>query len=231
MRAFSVLAVIGYHFFPVWVKGGFIGVDIFFVISGFLIGGILFDSLRANTFSLLDFYARRIRRIFPALILVMAVSLAFGWFALLPDDYQSLGKHTAGGAGFVSNFLLRREAGYFDVASERKPLLHLWSLGVEEQFYIVFPLFLWLLCRKELRTTTFLFIFLLVSMAINLSVYKTRVVFNFYMPITRFWEFSVGALLALAQRRTLPALLSRGLLKLDAGLARCLVPAFDGLGS
>jgi peptidoglycan/LPS O-acetylase OafA/YrhL len=199
LRAFAVLAVIGYHFFPAWVKGGFVGVDIFFVISGFLIGGILLDSFCNNAFSLLDFYARRIRRILPALILVMVTSLTFGWFALLPDDYQNLGKHTAGGAGFVSNLILWTEVGYFDVSAERKPLLHLWSLGVEEQFYIVFPLFLWFLWAKRLRTTTFLCAFLSVSFALNLALYKHEA-FAFYMPLTRFWELAAGAMLALLKQ-------------------------------
>jgi peptidoglycan/LPS O-acetylase OafA/YrhL len=215
-----VLAVVGYHFFPAWVKGGFVGVDIFFVISGFLIGGILLDALRDNTFSLLDFYARRLRRIFPALILVMAATLVFGWFALLPDDYQNLGKHTAGGAGFIANFLFWREAGYFDVAAERKPLLHLWSLGVEEQFYFVFPLFLWFLWAKGWRTLTFLLLFLFVSFAANLAVYKKYAAFDFYMPITRFWELAAGALLALAQRKPLFDTLSRAFLRLDALLSK-----------
>jgi peptidoglycan/LPS O-acetylase OafA/YrhL len=219
LRALAVLAVIGYHFFPAWVKGGFVGVDIFFVISGFLIGGILLEALHEHTFSFLDFYARRIRRILPALILVMAAVLAFGWFALLPDDYRNLGKHTAGGGGFISNIMLWKEAGYFDVAAERKPLLHLWSLGVEEQFYIFFPLFLWFLWAKGLRASIFLSAFLFMSLAINLSVYKKYAVFDFYMPITRFWEFAVGALLALAQCKPMPASLSRLFLKLDAWLA------------
>jgi peptidoglycan/LPS O-acetylase OafA/YrhL len=201
LRAFSVLAVVGYHFFPLWVKGGFIGVDIFFVISGFLIGGILLDSRRNGTFSLRDFYARRIRRIFPALIVVMVASLAFGWFALLPDDYLNLGKHAAGGAGFIANLLFWQEAGYFDVAAERKPLLHLWSLGIEEQFYIFFPLFLWGLWKKSLRPFTFILLLTFLSYRWNLATYKHQAAFDFYLPVTRFWELLAGVLLALWERR------------------------------
>jgi peptidoglycan/LPS O-acetylase OafA/YrhL len=201
LRAFAVLAVVGYHFFPYWVKGGFVGVDVFFVISGFLIGGILLDSLANDSFSLRGFYARRVRRIFPALIVVMASSLAFGWFALLPDDYQNLGKHVAGGAGFIANLLLWKEAGYFDAAAERKLLLHLWSLGVEEQFYIFFPLFLWGLWKKNLRLVTFLALLTWGSYRWNLVTYKKDPVFDFYSPMTRFWELLAGVLLALWERR------------------------------
>jgi peptidoglycan/LPS O-acetylase OafA/YrhL len=217
LRAFAVLAVIGYHFFPKYVRGGFVGVDIFFVISGFLIGGILHNSLSDGTFSFWEFYARRIRRIFPALILVMAAALVFGWFALLPDDYQNLGKHTLGGAGFVSNLILWRESGYFDVAMARKPLMHLWSLGIEEQFYIVLPLFLWGLSRKGMRPLTFLLLFFFVSLTANLAVYKRHPVFDFYAPLTRFWELLAGSALALMPRSPL---FTRKALALDAFLGR-----------
>ena len=219
LRAFAVLAVIGYHYFPRWVRGGFVGVDVFFVISGFLIGGILLDALAAGKFSLLDFYMRRIRRIVPALLLVMVAALAFGWFALLPDDYQSLGKHTAGGASFISNLLLWKEAGYFDVISERKPLLHLWSLGVEEQFYIVFPILLWLTWRSKLRCSACIFVLLIASLALNLAVCKKYAVFDFYAPLTRFWELLVGSGIAAIERSNMPVF-SRGFLKCDAWLAK-----------
>src|SRR5207245_193984 len=134
-----------YHAFPAALSGGFVGVDIFFVISGFLISKIIFKSLEIDEFSFVDFYSRRIRRIFPALATVLLATFILGWFILYPDEYRQLGKHIAGGAGFVSNFVLWRESGYFDAAAETKPLLHLWSLGIEEQFYIVFPMFAWLL--------------------------------------------------------------------------------------
>ncbi|MDR1349746.1 MAG: acyltransferase, partial [Zoogloeaceae bacterium] len=200
LRAIAVLAVIGYHFFPAWIKGGFVGVDVFFVISGFLIGGILLEALRKGEFSLTEFYARRIRRIFPALILVLLSVLAFGWFALWPEDYQNLGKHTAGGAAFISNFLFWQEAGYFDVAAERKPLLHLWSLGVEEQFYIVFPISLWLLWRMKLRILAGIALFAFVSFVLNFAVYRSYPDFDFYFPLTRFWELLAGAVLWLVLR-------------------------------
>jgi len=134
--------VVGFHVFPEWVPGGFVGVDVFFVISGFLITGILLQEMRAGEFSFARFYARRIRRIFPALIIVLLACFIAGWLILLPDEMKALGKHIAGSAGFVSNFVLLGDSGYFDGAAERKPLLHIWSLGIEEQFYIAWPLIL-----------------------------------------------------------------------------------------
>lgn len=132
LRAIAVLSVVGFHAFPKIFKGGFVGVDIFFVISGFLISTIIFNSLEKNSFSFIEFYSRRIRRIFPSLIVVLIATLVFGYFSLLADEYASLGNHVAGGAGFISNILLWGESGYFDRSSDLKPLLHLWSLGIEE---------------------------------------------------------------------------------------------------
>jgi peptidoglycan/LPS O-acetylase OafA/YrhL len=143
LRAIAVLSVVGFHAFPGWLKGGFIGVDVFFVISGYLISTIIFSSLRQSSFSFTEFYARRITRIFPALLVVLLASFILGWHVLLADEFKQLGKQIAGGAGFVSNFILWRESGYFDNAAETKPLLHLWSLGIEEQFYFAWPLLLW----------------------------------------------------------------------------------------
>ena len=126
LRAVAVLAVVLFHAFPAWLRGGFIGVDIFFVISGFLITGILLRELEGDSFSFAHFYARRVKRIFPALILVMTFCLGFGWLALFPDEYQQLGKHVVGGAGFAANFFYWAQVGYFDTAADTKPLLHLW---------------------------------------------------------------------------------------------------------
>ena len=136
LRAIAVLAVIGFHAFPAWLPGGFVGVDIFFVISGYLISTIILTAINAGRFSFATFYARRIKRIFPALIAVLAACYAAGWFLLYAEWFEELGKHIAGGAGFVSNYVLWNENGYFDAAAETKPLLHLWSLGIEEQFYL-----------------------------------------------------------------------------------------------
>jgi peptidoglycan/LPS O-acetylase OafA/YrhL len=151
LRAVAVLGVVVFRAFPDWLQAGFIGVDIFFVISGYLISTIMLGGLARQSFSFVDFYARRIKRIFPALLLVLASSFAVGWFLLMADEYKQLGKHIAGGAGFIANFLFWREAGYFDNAAETKPLLHLWSLGIEEQFYLVWPVVLWAAWRQKLN--------------------------------------------------------------------------------
>ncbi len=198
LRAVAVMAVVGFHAFPNLLKGGFIGVDIFFVISGFLISSILFDNLEKNSFSFIEFYERRIKRIFPALIVVMLSSLFMGWFALLPSEYEQLGKHVAAGAGFVSNLVLWGESGYFDNAADTKPLLHLWSLGIEEQFYIFWPLLLGAVWRYK-HKHNFLTITLLVaamSFAINLLTIRDNSVASFFSPFARFWELMVGGILA-----------------------------------
>ena len=140
LRAVAVLSVVVFHAFPRSIRGGFTGVDIFFVISGFLISTILYENIRAGRLSIAEFYVRRVKRIFPALLLVMSCTLAFGWVALLGHEFAQLGKHVLGGAAFVSNLMLWSESGYFDLGSHAKPLLHLWSLAVEEQFYLVWPL-------------------------------------------------------------------------------------------
>ncbi|MDR1311292.1 MAG: acyltransferase [Burkholderiaceae bacterium] len=196
LRAIAVLLVIGFHAFPFRVKGGFIGVDIFFVISGYLIATIIFNGLENGSFSFFSFYVRRIRRIYPTLLAVFIASLAFAWFALLPDEYRQLGKHIAGGAGFISNFVLWRESGYFDVAGETKPLLHLWSLGIEEQFYIVFPFLLWVAWRKRFNLLTLLVSVCTISLVLNLLTYRKNLVADFYSPQTRIWELLAGAVLA-----------------------------------
>ena len=122
LRAIAVLLVVGYHVFPEWVPGGYIGVDVFFVISGFLISTILFENLAAGRFSLGDFYGRRVRRIFPALLVVLITLLILGWCFFIPEDYEKLGKHTFAGAAFVSNLVSLSEYSYFDDAAEFKPL-------------------------------------------------------------------------------------------------------------
>ncbi|WP_082159044.1 acyltransferase family protein [Chromobacterium sp. LK11] len=196
LRAVAVLAVVAFHAFPGWVRGGFIGVDVFFVISGYLISTIIFDNLEKGTFSFSDFYSRRIRRIFPALLLVLIACFAFGWFALLADEYKQLGKHIAGGAGFVSNFVLWNEAGYFDNSAETKPLLHLWSLGIEEQFYIAWPFLLWFAWKRNFNLLTITIIVSVITFSLNIKGVKQDMVAAFYSPKTRFWELLSGSLLA-----------------------------------
>jgi peptidoglycan/LPS O-acetylase OafA/YrhL len=196
LRALAVILVVVFHAFPEWLAGGFIGVDIFFVISGFLISSILLESLDKNRFSFKDFYLRRIRRIFPALILVLSFSLILGWFTLFPDEYRLLGQHVLSSAGFVQNFNLQSEIGYFDNAAETKPLLHLWSLGIEEQFYLIWPLMLWLVYRAKLNAIFLILIIGIGSFGLNLITSNTYPIFAFFSPYTRFWELLVGATLA-----------------------------------
>ncbi|MEW6681309.1 MAG: acyltransferase family protein [Nitrospirota bacterium] len=203
LRAIAVLSVVGFHAFPDLVPGGFVGVDVFFIISGFLISSILFAGLAGDRFSFMEFYSRRIKRIFPALVLVLFATFVFGWFALLPDEYKPLGKHIAAGAGFVSNFALWSEAGYFDTSAATKPLLHLWSLGIEEQFYILWPLVLYLAWTSRLGFLSVTLLILAASFAINLTTVDGDRVAAFYSPLCRFWELLLGSTLAyLASRRT-----------------------------
>jgi len=145
LRAIAIISVVLFHSFPDIFSGGFIGVDIFFVISGYLISSIILNGLNQGNFSFKEFYSKRVKRIFPALITTLFVVLVAAWFTLLSDDYQSLGNHTWRGGAFISNFLLWRESGYFDTAAETKPLLHLWSLSIEEQFYLIWPISVWLI--------------------------------------------------------------------------------------
>lgn len=197
LRAIAIFFVIGFHALPEWVTGGFIGVDIFFVISGYLISTIIFDSLERKHFSFVEFYSRRIKRIFPALLVVLISCFVFGWVFLLADEYKQLGKHIAGGAGFVSNFIFWNESGYFDNVAETKPLLHLWSLGIEEQFYIVWPLLLWLAWKPRFNFLTIMFVVIFISFGLNIArINGNHLVEAFYSPQTRFWELLVGSILA-----------------------------------
>lgn len=196
LRAVAVLSVVIFHAWPAILPGGFIGVDIFFVISGFLISSIIFKSVEQGSFSYADFYSRRIKRIFPALVLVLAASLSIGWFALFADEYQMLGKHVASGAVFVSNFTLLNESGYFDPAAELKPLLHLWSLGIEEQFYIVWPLLIYAVAKLRINLLVTTVVFAVLSFGLNIERIDAHLVQTFYGPITRFWELMFGAILA-----------------------------------
>ena len=196
LRAVAVLAVLLFHAFPIYFSGGFIGVDIFFVISGYLITSIILTDLEHSRFTFSEFYARRVRRIFPALIVVMASCLSFGYFRLIPSEFEQLGKHIAGGAIFVSNILLFKESGYFDVSAATKPLLHLWSLGIEEQFYILWPLFAIFLYKTPRYILGGLLAVLLASLFSSTNSGLNNATAAFYMPTYRFWELLLGAILA-----------------------------------
>jgi peptidoglycan/LPS O-acetylase OafA/YrhL len=194
LRALSILAVVAYHVFPEWIPGGFVGVDVFFVISGFLISTIIFKSLAKDNFSFVEFYAHRVCRIFPALIVVMAFCLVLGWDVLLPSEFEYLGKHIAASAGFVQNIVLSRESGYFDIGSALKPLNHLWSLAIEEQFYAVFPLLMWGAWRLAgLGSLRVVAAICAISLAASIHYAATG---SFFSLTTRAWELMAGALLA-----------------------------------
>jgi len=197
LRAIAVLCVLGFHAFPEWLPGGFIGVDIFFVISGFLITGIIFKQSKNDTFSFVDFYARRARRILPALIAVLIVCLALGWILFLPLDFAALAKQVGAAAGFVSNFVLLHNHGYFDRSAELTPLLHLWSLAVEEQFYILWPLLLIAVQRRKgspLQAARVVCFLSFVFNAVLITLDRTA---TFYSPLTRFWELMFGSIMAI----------------------------------
>lgn len=224
LRAIAVLGVVFYHAglgFP----GGYVGVDVFFVISGFLITSLLLRDLRNGTFSLLDFWERRARRILPALFVVVLAILGAGWFLLLPLNYEALGKQVIALIALSSNIQFWRESGYFDSAAEEKPLLHTWSLSVEEQFYLLFPLLLALLFkwRKSAWIVPVLAIGALASF--GLAVYGSYQApeATFYLLPTRAWELAAGALLAYAA-----PIASQRLRHLAAwlGLAAIILPYF-----
>lgn len=195
LRAVAVSAVVLYHAFPDFLPGGFVGVDVFFVISGFLITRIILNDLAGDRFYPSSFYIARIRRILPALTLVLAGTLLFGYFALLPDEFRQLGKHVLGAASFLSNVFLWTESGYFDEQAVTKPLLHLWSLAIEEQFYLIWPLILavWV---KSGRSALWLVAGLgVLSFFLNILLVRQYPSATFYLPFTRVWELLVGAAL------------------------------------
>ncbi len=216
LRALAVLSVIGFHAFPEFFPGGFIGVDLFFVISGYLITSILLAESSTGGIRFWAFYARRILRIFPALIVVLVACLFVGWYVLLAVEYKQLGKHVAAGTAFLSNFFFWFESGYFDNASETKPLLHLWSLGIEEQFYIAWPFVLWWVLKVRRSSVQVVF-----ALAIASLLFASVVVFqdrtqSFFSPLTRTWELLAGALLAMTRP---------GSVRLSIWRQHCLLPA------
>jgi peptidoglycan/LPS O-acetylase OafA/YrhL len=234
LRAIAILSVLGFHASPKFIPGGFVGVDIFFVISGFLISGMILSGLHDTTFSFGEFYGRRIRRLFPALICVLSATWVFGWFILLPEEYASLGTHMLAGAGFASNVLISSEVGYFNAPAITKPLIHLWSLGVEEQFYIFFPAILFLIWRRTTASALVLLWLAISSFALNVGLVRNYPSFTFFLPLTRLWEFLIGGALAYSYLyRTKFSLLSRfeqfhlplGELLAAAGLLLLLVSA------
>jgi peptidoglycan/LPS O-acetylase OafA/YrhL len=194
LRAIAVIAVVLFHFNSSWMPGGFAGVDVFFVISGFLMTGIIFRGIEQENFSILKFYVARANRIIPALAVLCLVLLIFGWFYLTPLDYKALGRHAASSMGFLSNVMYWRESGYFDAASHGKWLLHTWSLSAEWQFYIIYPLLLVAMRKfmsvKAMKVTVLLgtilgFIFCVIA------TYKWPNP-SYYLLSARAWEMMIG---------------------------------------
>ncbi|WP_139017344.1 acyltransferase family protein [Bradyrhizobium sp. STM 3809] len=196
LRALAVLAVLVYHAFPAALPGGFFGVDVFFVISGYLITSLIRLQISQQRFNIADFYARRIRRIFPALVLVIATTFTLGWFLLPLHEMQSLGTNIAASVVFLQNFVLLGQVGYFDIAAEKKPLLHLWSLGIEEQYYVVWPLVLLLVRRWKMNGLIVATVFGAASFVLCLIVGTRAPDYAFYLPFTRAWELLAGSALA-----------------------------------
>ena len=209
LRAVAIAAVVVYHAFPAAVRGGFTGVDVFFVISGYLISRIIWRGLDERSFTLAWFYGRRVLRLFPALVLVLAGTLAAGRWLFLPDAYATLGKDIAGAATFASNLVLWQDAGYFTENAALRPLTHLWSLAVEEQFYLVFPLLLIAAHRSWRLTGALLGVLAAASFTWNVATVGADPAAAFYLLPARFWELALGALLAYVQLSRSPALTPR----------------------
>lgn len=221
LRAVAVLPVILFHAGLSSFAGGYVGVDVFFVLSGYLITSILLREHRAGTFTIAGFYERRARRILPALFVVVGLCIPFAWFWMRPGELIDFGESLIATIAFVSNVLFWRESGYFDGAAELKPLLHTWSLGIEEQYYLVFPLFVGLLLRfRKHWLPIALAAVALVSFLISLWLSEAAPSANFYLIPSRAWELMAGSLLALA-----PALRPRNSLAL-LGLIMILAPVF-----
>lgn len=210
LRAVAVLPVILFHAGVPFFSGGFIGVDIFFVISGFLITSIIARDIDSNRFSIVDFYERRARRILPALFVVILACLPFAWLWMLPMAYKDFSQSLMATVSYASNILFYIETGYFDVTSAQKPLLHTWSLSVEEQFYVVFPLLLLAILTFGRRLTLPLLAGLtLASILCSQWLQSIDPEAGFYMIVSRAWELLAGAIGALALRNRSADALSR----------------------
>ena len=199
LRAIAVIAVVIFHFNHSWIPGGFAGVDVFFVISGFLMTKIIFNGLENKTFNLFKFYVARANRIIPALAVLCLALLIFGWFNLTPDDYRFLSKHVISSLGFFSNVIYWQESGYFDSIAYEKWLLHTWSLSVEWQFYIIYPVLLMLLNKFISFENLKRLIVVSTIVGFALSVYVTLYWpdSSYFLFPTRAWEMMLGGIASL----------------------------------
>lgn len=229
LRAVAVLAVVLYHFGVPGVTGGFVGVDVFFVISGFLITSIIWRERETGRFSFQDFWARRARRILPALIVMMFSSLVIGWFLLAPKDYAELGRSISNQAIFISNLYFMRQDGYFESASDMKPMLHTWSLSVEEQFYILFPLLLGVLSSRLKQWRSALFVLLLVSFVASVWAVSREPEKAFFLLPMRAWELLAGSMLAVmpARNTRISPLMAQLVSLLGLGLILMAIVSYD----
>jgi peptidoglycan/LPS O-acetylase OafA/YrhL len=219
LRALAVIAVVFYHGGVAGFRGGFVGVDVFFVISGFLITSLILTDVQRGEFSLLGFWERRARRILPALLTVVLVALAVGLILMVPEDFETLSRSAIAQSVFASNIFFWREAGYFGPTADELPLLHTWSLAVEEQFYLLFPVSLFLISRYALRLRWIaVAAAVVVSLLISIWAIDGHETSGFYLLPSRAWELGVGALVALWA------------LRYEAGPSRALAEAASVLG-
>ena len=226
LRAFAVLPVIFYHLGSSAVPGGFLGVDVFFVISGYLITKLIIDDIQMNSFSIASFYERRARRILPALTLTLVLSCIAAVFLLAPESLSSFGKVLVGVSTFTSNMVIMLDTGYFAQSAELQPLLHTWSLSVEEQFYIFFPIFLMLVYHfNKKRLLPLLFLGTFSSFILAIWGAENARNFSFFLLPTRAWELGVGAILAILYVDNMDEKRSKGLYELGSIIGMAIIIA------
>lgn len=198
LRAIAVLPVIFFHAGISLFSGGFVGVDVFFVISGFLITSVIAEEIRRGDFSIVRFYDRRIRRIFPALFFVIFLSVCAAYWLFMPGEMKNFGQSVFAASGFASNFLFWYEEGYFNAGVHTKPLLHTWSLAIEEQYYIIFPVFLFLIHKyfSPAKWPHIIGVFILLSFSLSVWAVANYPQAAFYLTQYRAWELLLGSLLA-----------------------------------
>lgn len=232
LRALAVVPVVLFHAGVTGFSGGYVGVDVFFVISGYLITHLIIKDLQNGRFSLLSFYERRARRIFPALIALILVCVPVAWVLMPPPDMKSFSASVVATATFTSNIFFWKESGYFDTAAELKPLLHTWSLAVEEQFYILFPIFMIFTWAKGYwKSTITICILAIASLALSSYAAYVQPSANFYLLPTRAWELLFGSLTAIVLYRyefNLPLWISNIVSLFGVFLILLAVFTFDG---